>query len=288
MYLFSINFDNFFDRFQRSNLQPLIQYFRLKELDELEKTISNTPIQKCNQASVSKPANESQTDDNRNTVSHERPKSIESINLHDMSLGNYRIRRNKAGILLIINQQTFNRETDLSLQEYLPDKDLEVRTGTDQDEIRLKIVFKALNYKVKVKANLTHSQIFEEIDKVVDECKKYDSIFICVLSHGCDGVVYGTNSIPVEIEAIKHRMISKKLIGKPKVLIIQACQGINTQRAVLINHLATDGNESSKPAYCDLLVCVATVKGFTSMRHTEMGSWYIQTLCEKIIELADQ
>lgn len=270
----------------------MVQYFKQNETDELKETISNALNKRCNQASVLEPinvpTNESQTDDNRNIVIDQRPRSIESLTLQEPNLINYLIRPDKAGILLIINQQTFYKETDPSLQEYLPAKDLEVRTGTDQDEMRLKRVFEALNYRVRARANLTHLKIFDEVDKVVDDCGSYDSIFICVLSHGCGGVVYGANSIPVEIEEIKHRMISKKLIGKPKVLIIQACQGTDTQRAFPINHLATDGNESSRPAYCDLLTCVASVKGFTAMRHTEDGSWFIQTLCEKIAELADQ
>lgn len=260
-------------------------------MDELKKIISNAPYQKSIEASVSKPinvpTNESQTDDNRNTVIDERPHSIEGLTLHDTNLERYSIRRDKAGILLIINQQTFeDKETDPCLQAYLPANDLEARNGTDQDAMRLQSVFEALNYQVWVRANLTHSKIFDEVDKVVDECKSYDSVFICILSHGCEGMVYGANSIPVEIEKIKQRMISKKLTGKPKVLIIQACQGTSTQRAIY--HLATDAHESSKPAYCDLLTCVASVKGFTSIRHTELGSWFIQTLCQKIVELADR
>lgn len=270
----------------------MIQYFKLNEMDELKKTISHAPGEKCNEASVSEPANvptnESQTDDNRNTVIDERPRNIESLILQDKNEMNYLIRRDKAGILLIINQQKFHKEKDLFFQEYLPGKNLEERTGTDQDEIRLRIVFEALNYKVRTRTNLTHSEIFVEVKKVVNECKLYDSLFICILSHGCDGVVYGANSIPVEIEQIKHWMISKDLIGKPKVLILQACQGTATQRAQLVNPLAMDSDEKRKPAFCDLLSCVASVRGFTAIRHTELGSWFIQTLCEQIVELADQ
>lgn len=289
MYFFLTN-HSFVDRFQASHLQPLVEYFKLTEMDELKKNILNEPYQKSIEASVSKPinvpTNESQTDDNRSTVIDERPRSIESLTLHDI-LVRYPIRRDKAGILLIINQQTFeDKETDPCLQEYLPANDLEARNGTDQDAMRLQRVFEALNYQVWVRENLTHSKIFDEVDKVVDECNSYDSVFICILSHGCDGMVYGANSIPVEIEKIKQRMISKKLTGKPKVLIIQACQGTSTQRAIY--HLATDADESSKPAFCDILTCVASVKGFTSIRHTELGSWFIQTLCQKIVELADQ
>lgn len=237
-------------------------------MDVLKETISNALNQKYSRPSVLEPTNETQTDDNRNTVIDERPRSIQCLTLHDPSLMNYLIRPAKAGILMIINQRNFYKETNPSLRKYLPGWHLEDRDGTDQDEMRLENIFKALKYTVRKYRNLTHLQILVKVDEVVDECKSYDSIFICILSHGARGVVYGANSIPVNIEAIKHRMISKKLIGKPKVLIIAACQGTITQRALPIGRLATDGNETSKPAYCDLLTCIASVNGFTSIRHT--------------------
>ena len=38
------------------------------------------------------------------------------------------------------------------------------------------------------------------------------------------GSVYGSNSIPVEISEIEHIITGDTLVGKPKLLIIQACQ----------------------------------------------------------------
>lgn len=80
-------------------------------------------------------------------------------------------------------------------------------------------------------------------------------------------------------------MASSRLLYKPKVLIVQACQGNDTIRA---ERLQTDGPSArNSPAYSDLLVCVSAVPGFTSFRDTERGSWFIQTLCKKIQELSD-
>lgn len=53
-----------------------------------------------------------------------------------------------------------------------------------------------------------------------------------------------------------------------------------------MNYLQHDGASKSSSPFSDLLTCVSTVRGFTSVRHIEDGSWFIQTLCQKISELA--
>lgn len=53
-----------------------------------------------------------------------------------------------------------------------------------------------------------------------------------------------------------------------------------------VDSLRHDGPTQSLPAYSDTLTCISTVPGFTSIRHIEQGSWFIQTLCSKLIEFA--
>jgi hypothetical protein len=44
------------------------------------------------------------------------------------------------------------------------------------------------------------------------------------------GAVYGSNSIPVCVVALENLMMDcANLLGKPKILIIQACQGQTQQ-----------------------------------------------------------
>jgi hypothetical protein len=44
------------------------------------------------------------------------------------------------------------------------------------------------------------------------------------------GAVYGTNSVPVYVDDLENIMKDcTKLMGKPKILIIQACQGQTQQ-----------------------------------------------------------
>lgn len=44
------------------------------------------------------------------------------------------------------------------------------------------------------------------------------------------GYVYGANSIPVNLEKIQRNLMSDRLDGKPKILIIQASITDETQR----------------------------------------------------------
>lgn len=55
----------------------------------------------------------------------------------------------------------------------------------------------------------------------------YDAFIFCILSHGEEGVVYGTDDT-VPVEKITSRFKSTaSLAGKPKIFFFQACQGIN-------------------------------------------------------------
>ena len=60
----------------------------------------------------------------------------------------------------------------------------------------------------------------------------YDCFVCCVLSHGDLGQVYGSDGVPVDIKQLTFSVKPKSchsLTGKPKVFIIQACQGDQTQ-----------------------------------------------------------
>lgn len=60
------------------------------------------------------------------------------------------------------------------------------------------------------------------------------------------GAVYGSNSLPVEIKKIENILTSNCLLGKPKLLIIQACQGEDLQKAELVKILFNFLNPSFK------------------------------------------
>ena len=121
------------------------------------------------------------------------------------------------GIAVIINNKTFKEPTGQK-----------VREGTDKDRDALKKLFEKLLFKPEVHNNKTSA----EIQEIVEEMSKrdhseYDAFIFCILSHGEEGVVYGTDdTVPVEKITSSFKSTAS-LAGKPKIFFFQACQGIN-------------------------------------------------------------
>lgn len=288
-----------------SNWNAIHTFLKEIEKDSLKEMVSS--VIKRN-ASIDRPT--TQTDDRQPIdvgilALNINAESIRAKNADD----SFKIRKPNAGVVLIVNQKTFHHDESSHLQEFLPTRMLETRCGTDQDVASLHRTFSAFGYRIEEKENLNHTDLLNAVRDAVNECVGKDSLIVCILSHGYKGVVYGANSIPVSIEDIEHLMISPRLVGKPKILIVQACQGDVTQQArevsatititsnwnritdsivfhilMQIDYLQHDG--PSLPIFSDLLTCISSVPGHTSIRHTEEGSWFIQVLCRKITELA--
>jgi caspase 8 len=192
--------------------------------------------------------------------------------------------------VLIINQQSFYRETNPELIQMLPDHDLSERKGTDRDRDALKLLFEDFGYQVSVANNLKHLDILKEIEKATRKASLVSGLIVCILSHGFEGIVYGTNSIPVRIKDIKKIMATKILLGKSKIFLVQACQGENLQQSVkkVTSKTEFDGPAQSTiisgSVFADFLTFWSTIEGFASVRHIDNGSWFIQELVRKVRE----
>lgn len=193
--------------------------------------------------------------------------------------------------VLIINQAEFYRDPDAKLQMYLPGYALSTRKGTTRDAEALEALFNSFGYPVTVELNLTHTQIIKSVEKFTKKASVCDGLIVCIMSHGHKGIVYGANSIGVEIKEIQATMASTRLLSKPKLLFIQACQGDGLQKVTrkLIPKLEFDGPNASVltegSVHADFLIFWSTIEGFASVRHIENGSWFIQELVKKIREM---
>lgn len=111
------------------------------------------------------------------------------------------------GIALIINNEQFLEH----------DK----REGTAIDERNLIHLFRYLNYTVEVHRNLGSEGMWTIMKEMAKrDHGKYDSFVCCVLSHGKDGHVFGTNSVMVPLNELTTTMDAKHcptLTGKPKL-----------------------------------------------------------------------
>lgn len=232
----------------------------------------------------------------------------------------YQIDSNCPGICLIINQEIFYREPDFKRSHLLPNFVLANRKGTEFDRDKLSNTFRELGYIVEIKNNLIDDQILIAVTDTVEKIREHSSLIICILSHGCEGKVFGVNSISVDISKIRDIVCSVNtthLRNKPKVLILQSCQGIECQTvsddendesieepSMQISSRVTysqkqskvqvDGESNlqmdggSRPKTADVLLFWATVPGFGAVRDISQGSWFIQSLCKTIKERAHE
>ena len=81
--------------------------------------------------------------------------------------------------------------------------------------------------------------LYNQIDELAkQDFSSYASLVICILSHGDEGVVEGVDSICIEINELKYKFNSNDchtLNGKPKIWILQACQGNDVQKPIQPN-----------------------------------------------------
>ncbi|XP_041119727.1 caspase-8-like [Polyodon spathula] len=161
----------------------------------------------------------------------------------------------------------------------------------------LNIVFQWLGFDTVCLNDLTKNKILKEISQYqnITDHKDRDCFVCCILSHGEKGKIYGTDGRTVLISEITKPFSGKNchhLIGKPKVFFIQACQGKEEQSSVPIEadsytpEIEEDAMVlDSIPEDADFLVGMATVENYVSYRDTSKGTWYIQSLCQSLLDL---
>ncbi|KAG5896722.1 hypothetical protein JTB14_014598 [Gonioctena quinquepunctata] len=217
----------------------------------------------------------------------------------DDTLNRYQVDPDKPGIVLIINQESFYSEIGEKYKHLLPPdatEKLESRFGTEKDRDDLKKVFTNYGFKVLVENNLNHIDMMIKIKEVVESVRDESSLFICILTHGDKGIVYGANSCRVKVNKIKDVMFrtnKTNLTDKPKILILQSCQGRQCQKLGEDDEyedddslsLTTDG--PSAPLR-DMYTFWATIPGYAAIRDKRSGSWFIQALCKKMEDIGNK
>lgn len=210
-------------------------------------------------------------------------------------------------VVLIINQESFYPDSDPKRKNEISSQTLTERKGTQNDEVELTKLFQSFGYTVIARNNIKDTDMLEEVQKAVDRTAKdkLDGLIVCLLSHGEQGIVYGSNSIPVAISAFKSKLASRDLLGIPKILLIQACQGSTLQRNVdIFDQIEFDSPKSKNDdsPFADMFTFWSTIQGFASIRHIDkvnnyeikcyleainfkfQGTWFIQELVRKIRE----
>lgn len=162
----------------------------------------------------------------------------------------------------------------------------------------LKTVFSWLGFQVEVQRDCTSERILSLMEELAGRSQQdWDCVVCCVLSHGLEGCVHGVDYKPVNIKMLLEPFIGTKcpsMAGKPKLFFIQACQGIEEQGIVYLGgdrpeHSDVDTDvlllKESIPSHSDFLLGMSTVPGFVSLRERTNGTWYIQSLCQNLVDM---
>ncbi|XP_028329484.1 caspase-8-like [Gouania willdenowi] len=213
----------------------------------------------------------------------------------------YQLSSQPVGLCLILNNEHF--------------MDGSVRSGTDKDAEDLAKVFSWLGFRVLMCKDQTKDQMEQTLlsfaslndlspqtlqlessvlewsnDTFLNSPQQViqhgDAFFCCILSHGEKGTVLGIDREALSLKSITSTFRAtddSMLTGKPKVFIIQACQGEKLQRGVTYLE-EEDASVQSVPEEADVLLALATVEDHAAVRHTIKGSWFVQSLCQQLRE----
>ena len=154
------------------------------------------------------------------SVAKPSPQTVDSETIYKMS-------HSTRGIAVIINNKNFLRSSGM---------DRYPRNGTDVDCNALEKVLKSLKFDVRVH----HNQTKAEIRRITKEMATtnhsyYDAFIFSILTHGEEGVIYGTDGTISIKDLTSVFKDCATLVGKPKMFFFQACQG--TFNAVIFKYL---------------------------------------------------
>lgn len=174
-----------------------------------------------------------------------------------------------------------------------PCQELGTRTGTNVDRDNMVETLKKLDFEVNVYDDLNRYEIEKTLKKACNEDHSdSDCIFVCVMSHGEQGVLYAYDREYMAKDLWCNFTANKcsTLAGKPKIFLIQACRGQELDQGTEVKPPGAqkDGchNQGNYkiPNHADFYVAYSTIPGFVSWRNPSNGSWFIQAFCQVMQE----
>ncbi|KAI6653273.1 Caspase-3 [Oopsacas minuta] len=162
------------------------------------------------------------------------------------------------------------------------------RLGAKKDLEHFEHIFKFLRLKIITKTNICCNKKGDElgfkefIKNVVKDNAKMRSVFIAISTHGAgpdklacfDGGDIEVSFILNILQEVDH------LVGKPKVLFIQACRGDNMDSQIVSDSLPEVATRQT-----DLFVAYSCVEGYKAWRDKDNGSWFVTSLRECFDEM---
>lgn len=167
--------------------------------------------------------------------------------------------------------------------------DLAPRIGTNIDCENLCETLTSLHFKVTVYSDKRWTEIRSILENIssIDHSEN-DCILITVLSHGERDSVWAKDCT-YKLERLYSFFTADRcpsLAGKPKLFVLQACQGTQVDSGVTMSsNTQTDSVATMNyriPVQSDFLIMCSTMPGYVSWRNETGGSWFIRSLCEQL------
>lgn len=196
----------------------------------------------------------------------------------------YDMNHARRGLAVIFNHEYFSPPLNERFKQ---------RKGTEFDCECLTNTLKMLEFEVDVCPDL----IFDKLDQKIENLSRMDftdcdCLFIAVLTHGEPNNLLAAKDKMYVTSILFDRFTADNcpsLAGKPKIFVIQACQGGMVDPGVDVE--ADSGSNGGGdlihqtyriPIQADFLIAYSTVPGYVSWRQENTGSWFIQALCEEL------
>jgi len=145
-----------------------------------------------------------------------------------------------------------------------------------------------LGFHVQVRMNLSASDmqnaIVTNLIPGVFDHEGSSCFAVAIMTHGKDnGLVYGTDGAIQLTKLMEPIRDCEELIGKPKILIVQACRGSTfdegKQLMMQDGGHETDGQSVTILVEADFLYIYSSAPGYVSFQNPNSGSWLIGELC---------
>ncbi len=158
------------------------------------------------------------------------------------------------------------------------------------DQQSLLVLFTLLKFEVKIHKNKTAADLVDIVESY-SKVKHRGVFVLAVLSHGGDGVVYGTDKQPVEIAAFEKMFSSQNcptLTGVPKIILIDACRGTTKTDNDQISSNKTKGDQQKGKLPnkigegADFAIVYPTTRGKEAYIETDKGSILTQAFVDEV------
>lgn len=180
------------------------------------------------------------------------------------------------------------------------------RNGSDIDTLNLRALLQQLHFEVTVYdgEKMTAMNIDRKVYEFahLEEHKSANAAVVCLLSHGDDGHIFGSDGQQLELNKIFTYFDNANcpsLQDKPKIFIIQACRGANVDHRTKMGDLTPPVDEADgphtfssasslrwAPSKSDMIICYPTQQGYRAWRNREQGSWFIQAIVKVFMQYA--